>query len=224
MILSVDINRANTVCAISIMNQNSQRKMNSDTLSSGRPQRREPREIIESSWHPITPRTVLKRWSWGRIHSEASPHMDLRSRLSLDDEPSFHTSKEMMSSRSRTVGGTATYISFLLQRINANRRETRAIIQAPSWGLPWQFRNLTPRISSPRSHPACWAQGPKVWTISKLLTEVQVSFQVLLSPTSCQLMLWNVPRASSRIRSESLRKKRGESGGESSHEQTVRPV
>ncbi|TWW77523.1 Eukaryotic initiation factor 4A-II [Takifugu flavidus] len=33
-------------------------------------------------------------------------------------------------------GETATYISFILQRINANRRETQAIIQAPSWGLP----------------------------------------------------------------------------------------
>lgn len=49
---------------------------------------------------------------------------------------------------------------------------------------------MTPHISSSMSDPACWAQGPKVWTISKLPTDVQVSFQVLLSPTSCQLMLW----------------------------------
>lgn len=104
MILTIDINRANTICTISFMSENSQRTMDSDKFSSRRPQRPEPREIIESNWHPITPRTVLKRWSWGRIHSEGSPHMDWRSHLLLNDESSFHISKDMMSSSSRTVG------------------------------------------------------------------------------------------------------------------------
>lgn len=140
MILTIDINRANTICTILIMNENSQRTMYSDKFSGRRPQRPEPREIIESNWHPIIPRTDLKRWSWGRIHSEGSPHMDLRSRLSLNDKQLFHTSKNMMSSCSGTVGRRQHTSASSYRGLMPTGGRLRISSRHPAGGSPDKFR------------------------------------------------------------------------------------
>lgn len=140
MILTIDKNRANAICAISIMNENSQRTMNLDKFSSRRPQRPEPREIIESNWHPITARTIWR----GGAEGESTPRgLHIWIWEAVSRSTALHIKRYDVITQWH-CGQTATYISFILQRINANRR---AIIQAPSWGLPIQIQKTWPLTS-----------------------------------------------------------------------------